>query len=222
MRKVLYSILALVVFQFLMFSLLTRYTPNYRADDIKEKYRDVPNDPNPIFHAIIRLRDSNDRFFCSGFVIDGTFAITAGHCLNWTSKSDKLKIYDRYDNFTGVEASIVGFNDRNDSGIIKGDFRRFQYVKIEKDKHGFIASDGPFMTCGYPYGQKNLYCSYALKVATENFAMRLTGALIPGMSGGPVFDLQTNKVVGINSAVEGNSILVYPLVGILGNYGLEK
>lgn len=189
--------------------------------DVKEKFGAVQNLPNAVYDAIIRLKTEENKYFCTGFSVDGNYAITAAHCVEWLGTSEKIRVYDKNDTFTGVEAVVVGYNQRNDTAVIKGDFRNFKAVVIEKDRHGFASSTGPFLTCGYPYANKALYCSYATPVRMKNFSMLLKGALIPGMSGGPVFDLNTNKVVGLNSAVEEDLIVVNPLVGIMGSFGLE-
>jgi S1-C subfamily serine protease len=195
---------------------------NYQATNQTEKYREIRNNQTAQYGAIIRLKNGDDNFFCTGFVIDGKYAITAAHCVDYLSTGEEIKIYSRNNVNTNVIARVLCFNHRNDSAIIMGDFRNFKPAPIEKDKHGFAASKGPFMTCGYPYDQKQLYCNYALPVEMQNFSVRLTGALIPGMSGGPVFDLNTNKVVGLNSAVDGPFIIVYPLVGTLGQCGIDN
>lgn len=222
MKNFILGALVFAVLQLLAGVLYLKVNPGYyKADEILPKFRSVPSNPIPVYNAIIRLRNAEDQFFCSGSVIDATYALTAAHCVNYMAKNEVIRIYDQYDSYTGVDATVVGYNDRNDTAVIKGEFKNFKAVAIEKDRHGFIASEGPFLTCGFPYGNKNLYCSYALKVSTENFAMRLKGALIPGMSGGPVYDLNTNKVVGVNSAVEGSNIIVYPITGVLASFGLE-
>ncbi len=208
---------------YIAFALKVMLKPgNYLAFKPEVKFGDVKNDKNAKYDGIIRLKTPDGNGFCSGFVVDGSYAMTAAHCVDWLSKGQDIHIYDKKNTNTGTVAHVLGYNQRNDSAVIYGDFKNFKAVRIEKDTHGFIASKGPFLTCGYPYDQKNLYCSYANPISTENFAMKLTGALIPGMSGGPVFDAVTNKVVGLNSAVSGEFIIVYPIVGVLGSFDLDN
>jgi hypothetical protein len=47
------------------------------------------------------------------------------------------------------------------------------------------------------------------------------GFLIKGMSGGPVLDPLTGKVVGVNSAASTGFVIAGPTFGILGLFGIE-
>lgn len=226
--KVLKTVIGLVLLFYVGSYILTAYNYVTRPSmflaqvDGKEKYGDIKNNEDAVYNGIIRLKTQDNNFFCTGFVIDGRYAMTAAHCVVEMAAGEKIRIYDKNDTYTGTEAVVLGYNQRNDNAVIMGNFTNFKAVPIEKDIHGLIASKGPFMACGYPYGQKKLYCSYSYPISTENFSMKLVGALVPGMSGGPVFDVNTNKVVALNTAVENEFIIVNPIVGALGMYEIDQ
>lgn len=217
--------LAILIF-FVSFYVITtvRYVthPYMYLEEIenKAKYGEIMNKEDAIYSSLIRLKNKDNKFFCSGFVIDGRYAMTAAHCVD--DVEGPIRIYDKNDTFTGTEAKVLGYNHRNDTAVIYGDFTNFKAANIEKDVHGFVTSKGPFLTCGYPYGQKAAYCEIAMAVEAEDFAVKLLGVLVPGMSGGPVVDLSTNKVVGLNTAVEGKFIICNPIVGALGFFEIDQ
>lgn len=194
----------------------------YQAYKPDIKYLQTKNDVNAKFDAIIRLKREDGSSFCTGFVIDGEYAITAAHCVADMDKDTNIKIFDRKNIDTNTVATVLGFNHRNDTAILAGDFTRFRRLAIEKDKNGFYEHpNSMYHICGYPYGQKFLYCSQGKVVEPSNFGMRLIGAGVPGMSGGPVINTDTGKAVGLNSYVDGPYFVSFPLTGILGSFGLE-
>jgi S1-C subfamily serine protease len=78
------------------------------------------------------------------------------------------------------------------------------------------------MSCGFPYGQKRLYCSTIKPKAKEFFNLIADGDIFPGMSGGPVIDILTGEVVGVNSKVyEDGTIHVASLIGLPAQFMVE-
>ena len=62
--------------------------------------------------VIIRLNNSLNQFYCTGFVIDGQYAMTAAHCLQnrWGNlKDDLIKVSDMFDNYV-TEAKPVAID----------------------------------------------------------------------------------------------------------------
>jgi hypothetical protein len=53
------------------------------------------------------------------------------------------------------------------------------------------------------------------------FSIAGRGFLIPGMSGGPVIDVKHGTVLAVNSAATNGFVLVAPVMGILGSFGIE-
>jgi hypothetical protein len=69
------------------------------------------------------------------------------------------------------------------------------------------------IACGYPYGAQ-LLCTPVTSRGMEWFLWSAQGKLYPGMSGGPVIDLQSGKVIGSNTAVSRDYIILAPLISI--------
>lgn len=162
--------------------------------------------------------------YCSGWVVDANYVVTAGHCINNDGHLSKelVKIYDINGNYTSVVAKPVGLDERMDLGLLKGEFSNFKVLPTEFEQEGF-PMDNPhtFTSCGYPLGQKKLSCTRVVPFKTNMFMMEVYGHLIAGESGGPVIDDVTGKAVGVNDAVGENSAFVQPIQGALGLFGLE-
>lgn len=172
----------------------------------------------PSFPATIRIQGKN--WTCTAFVIDSNYAATAAHCLASEGHMYKgdIKVFS-YDKETKTIAKAAGFADENDFGLIVGDFRDFMFVTAEWHDFPFLGQH--YTTCGYPYQEKHLICNPFVPATNRDFSIVGAGFLVPGMSGGPVVDLDTGIVVGINYAAVEGGVLVHPLQGFLGAFNLE-
>lgn len=177
----------------------------------------------PKYNAIIRIAEPDGRSFCTAFVIDPSFAITAAHCINDNGnlrKNPMVVINDQGVN-THVVVQAAGMATRSDFGLIIGDFSSFKIQKTELKNFGFNDKDR-FVTCGFPYGQKEMVCNDFHPLSNEVFAVTGKSYIVPGMSGGPVINKTTGAAVGINSyACDKDCFAVYPLQGFLGAFDLE-
>lgn len=186
------------------------------------KIGSVKSDIQPIHSATIQLH-SKEGFFCSAVVFDNSYTVTAAHCLDSSFgplRVDGLHIKDEHGKDTGIIAIAAGVNTRVDFGIIKGDFRLFKKATLEVHSNGFIGG-GIFLACGFPMGQNQLTCEPFVPKSNYYFHVIGLSALVPGMSGGPVVDLKTGKVVGVNSAVGEGVVFITPLTGLYGAFGIE-
>lgn len=171
------------------------------------------------YEAIVQLK--KDYKMCSAVVIDDNYILTAAHCVSdWPKHYDgPIEIFDRHGVQTDSYVHVVGFYPDYDVALLRGDLTEFDSLEID-------AYEGPkfgnlYQTCGFPSLQNKLTCTNY--VPTQNFYFLLSGSgfIIRGMSGGPVVDPVSRKVIGVNSAVYGNQVLVAPTLGILGIFKIE-
>jgi Trypsin-like peptidase domain len=176
-----------------------------------------------IYRGLVRLSLKGGNGFCSGWVIDKNYAITAAHCINTNGYIDReaIKLFSETGVDTGVLAEATAYDVDLDMGLIRGDFHVFQPVATEFYKDGFPRELGhSYYSLGFPLGQKMLASSSFVPEGMEYFMVKGQGHLIQGMSGGPVVN-ERGVVVGINSAVDSSHSIVAPIQGFLGRFGLE-
>lgn len=176
-----------------------------------------------IYTPIVRLTmsDGERSGFCSGTVIDDKYVLTAAHCVvgNWQFMLETpIEVTDitlRH----RVEAKAVVLDIERDVALVQGDFSKFKRYQVDFTGQ-FMRKAGvtPFVSCGFPGGQYELYCNPLRYAGNYFFRMATTGGpIFRGCSGGPVFD-DTGKVVGVNSAVGSNNIIIGTLTGFLQEF----
>lgn len=177
---------------------------------------------NPPYGSVIQLHVNND-FICTGVVFDEQYIVTAAHCLVGTlgyMRKEEYTVYDPSSKKSATKAKPVGINSRIDYGILKGNFKKFKKAKLNVHENEF--SNGSYMACGYPYGQKKISCMAVYPKGNYFFQIAAEGVLYPGMSGGPVYNNITGNIIGVNSAAGDGFVLLAPLIGLYGSFGLEK
>jgi S1-C subfamily serine protease len=181
-----------------------------------------PNNSAPKFDGIIQLRHGIEGF-CSAFVIDGNYAVTAAHCIRKGLHLDKaeINIFNHVGQPTGVTARPVGLSNRVDLGLIQGNFSDFQPMTIDVVSFTPMNNPGIYFTCGFPQLQNQVTCIRFIPVQNENFYLAGQGMVIPGMSGGPVVDVKNKVVMGVNSAVSGPFVMITPIIGLFGLFGID-
>lgn len=172
--------------------------------------------------SIIRLVSPQGYFYCTGVVVDKNYALTAAHCvvndLGLMSEEDVI-IYNSKSINTGMVAKTVAIDKYRDVAFLKGDFSNF--TPQTTDFNGTHVKTGmKLKSCGFPSGQYDLFCVDLIQNGNRYFQYRATGMpIFKGCSGGPVYNEQ-GVVVGVNSAVDENTIIIAPLVGVLETVGL--
>lgn len=175
----------------------------------------------PLYSAMIRISTKNG--ICTATVISRNYAITAGHCVVGQI-GDKYNVGsvsgNTYKPKTVKAIAVRGFMYGGiDAGLLKGDFSDFSYAPIE---NGDLNYTHPLVSCGHAAGSPTPMCRPLIPAQPYGFIAVGMGNLIPGMSGGPVIDVITGRVVGINSAQDGNAAFFTPTTKLLAFFGLES
>lgn len=183
----------------------------------------TPPSGSILYDSFIRLSDPTRGSSCSGWVIDANYAITAGHCLNQEGHLNKSNFYifDKNGTNTNTIAQAVGYDNKTDLGLISSDFNHFKPLKSNLDQEGFTLNKHSFVSCGFPLGQKTLVCTPFTSSGFRSFRVKGFGHFVPGMSGGPVIDLDSGVAVGVVVSVDDNYSFVAPIEGILGLFNVE-
>jgi len=171
------------------------------------------------FPSIVRLHNAKTGyFFCSGVVISDDVILTAAHCIAKGEKDKEpvdIVVKSPAKPLASWYAKAGNYSERADVGIIYGNFKGLPRMPIETDANEvhdqLTQSYGNVVACGFPYGGK-LTCSKVENSGRFGFYYGGKGFLFPGMSGGPVINLDTGAVVAVNSAVDGEYIFVAPLI----------
>lgn len=187
---------------------------------LDKKFGTAP-DNDATLEPVVHLADAKGKAFCTAFIVDANYAVTAAHCINegGSLPKEKLKILDESGKDLG-DVQAVGFHDRSDLGLLKGNFKKFLPLRANFYTNGFQIVK-PMAACGFPYGQHKFICNIFTPMGNEEFTVKGKGFLVPAMSGGPVVDLESGFAVGVNSAVGDNYSYVRPLQGFLGIFGLD-
>lgn len=192
-----------------------------KADTNLPNFQSKMTDGSNKHKSIIRLETTDGRFYCSGVVIDGQYALTAAHCaVNRLGNisGDDVAIYDQMGSSTGIIAKAAAIDTLRDVALIRGNFAEFEFAPVD-----FIGEDSYYgmvlKSCGFPSGDV-LYCTELHHIGNHVFQYAtIGGPIFKGMSGGPVFNTSTGRVVGVNSAVGNSEVIISPLVGFLSNVG---
>ncbi len=191
--------------------------PKFNPTDIGTN---SPDKMSPVVHLVNKENDS----FCTAFVVDNNYAITAAHCL--VGQADDLKVQSNNKTYE-TSVKIIGYNARVDYGLLRGDFKQFNKLQIKPNLPFSMASEKRILIlAGYPEGQKGLIIELALSLGVHGFMIEGIGELYPAMSGGPAIDKETGVVIGVNVSVgiekeNYKKIYIAPLTGFLGAMGID-
>lgn len=153
------------------------------------------------YGAIVRLHDKESgRFFCSGTVVGLHQVFTAAHCTQFVGYTVDVRPSNGLS--IGNYAVVEAMNARGDVAMLKGNFSQFDIIPMEQNPAKIVEAlkSNNLMLCGYPWSGK-LYCNRFDYKGPYVFQLGGLAYAYPGMSGGPLLDLETGKVIGCTSNV---------------------
>lgn len=196
-----------------------------------------PQNPNvlpkvyrkPGNYPIVRLHDwESGRFFCSGTIVSDKYLATAAHCVqDYLGNMSYIEVRDQHGKSFNpiIIALVAGQDQRNDQAMLEGRFQEFDKMRMEHRPkpilNAFFRADNNIILCGYPYGG-DLICLPFKNPRQYVFQIQGISSVYPGMSGGPVIDLHTNKVIAVNTAANESHVIVSPLTEIFNVLGIAQ
>ncbi len=177
---------------------------------------------NPKYDSTVALATPEGDTFCSGVVIDAKLILTAAHCvvdMLGGLSTEPIKIFTSEGKDSGIIGRAVVARGQADLAVIEADVSEFAVSRLgaKRPDRGMH-----YQSCGFPGGVRIKHCEVGINNGNVFFFDTYDLRLLPGMSGGPVFDLITREVVGINSAVNQPGLaLIAPVVAAKGMLRLE-
>jgi len=195
------------------------YSTKFVSALISKKALDNKKPNSPIIGLSLQIFGSSSKF-CTAAVISNKYAITAAHCLKGFEAGAVFAANEKGNLI--VEVKAVAGSSQTDVGIITGDFSSFMKFRFPRTAEDLMSMRlGELVSCGFPMAGSML-CSKVKLNGTRLFSINGEGNLYPGMSGGPLFDLNSMTVIGVNSSVtEDGSSQYGPLINLVESFSLD-
>ena len=205
-------------------TLTTQEYSTYKISDLPAYSVNQNFEPNE-GASLVSLRNSKGQIFCSGAVISDDYVLTAGHCLmNHDSfipgiSTEEITIVDAFDRIISTGAAAAALNQRADVGLVKGNFKQFTKSRIMLQAMMLAQFIGAAVNCGFPRGE-GAACFVTGQFTTHGDALLAPGLMFFGMSGGPVYNIVTETIFAVNTAVS-DGIIVSPIVGLFAMFEIK-
>lgn len=187
------------------------------------------NNAQALYPGLVAVLSIRDGQTCTGVVISDDRAITAAHCVGGYDLppqfGGQFRVIEPVIGLVerpgaGTVAQVLWANGHRDIAMVTGDFKKFKkaYGGTDLDIHP-IEMTKRYKYCGFQGGAKKPAC-VSLGNPTQNFGFQalFSAVLIPGASGGPVFEEDTGYLVGILygaiTTETFSGVIVTPLIGV--------
>lgn len=171
-------------------------------------------------NPLIRIHNENGEFVCSGSIVSSRYLLTAAHCIsdedgNLSNEIFKIHVLMGDGTVVIFDGRAASVNHSSDNALIIGWFTKLSTMRLALGNVDSIQRSQHVVACGFPYGSKEDICYVISPVSQQYFfQMASRGYLYPGMSGGPVWDVENQAAIGVNSAVGNGYIITTTLVGL--------
>jgi hypothetical protein len=159
--------------------------------------------------AMVRIYNGNG-FICSGTVVEKDTILTAAHCLVNVEKASDLVIYDQTMTIVRKIYRIV-YNEGSDLGILNAEVSDLFSAPIEFDIYKVINHSKQLRACGFAHGG-HMYCFIWQHKGSYGDKFSGNGMFFHGMSGGPIFDVETGHIIGVISGFTIDHTIVSPII----------
>lgn len=203
----------------IIYALIMTGGEDYQIIDNSYNFFEAADSSLALYKPVVRITFKHGQ--CSGWVVSRHYLITAAHCLNEDGYQElgKYRLYSSSGIDTEVDATVGGYDADSDLGYLVGDFSKFHILKTDliseqfMEKHSYIAF-------GFPQGQKEISYSHFVLKEMDGFKVKGFGHFVQGMSGGPIVN-ENGVAVALINAVDGNVVIISPLMGFMGLFGLD-
>lgn len=154
-------------------------------------------------------RPKESKALGSGFVINADgYIVTNSHVVRQGRRNaDQILVQFPGDTSKGLEAVVVGVDERSDVAVLKLKNKKNDLVPAPLGNSEAVKVGEWVVAIGNPYGHSHTVTQgivsalgRALDQATTDF-IQTDASINPGNSGGPLFNIQ-GQVIGINTAID--------------------